>query len=114
VAGVFAVVAVYLAIMTTVATVRDRDSTLGIKIARLAFVWLVPVLGPLLALRVLREYAPSLVPTAAIPWPLRGAVTGHPLGANPSRDDIGFGEYTDSVGLDCDSGHAGSDSGTDG
>jgi hypothetical protein len=102
-----AAIAVYLAILASASVVRDVDLVIGRKLAQLILIWLIPFIGPMLILRVVYEHSPALVAISKVPWPFRGAVTGHPLGANANRDDIGSGEYGDVFGSRPDFGNAG-------
>lgn len=61
----------YCALLATYAVWRDFTLTGVQKSLRTVYVWLVPVVGPMLYLRSTAELAPNAVPSRRWLWPVR-------------------------------------------
>ena len=61
----------YCALLATYAVWRDFTLTGAQKVLRTVYVWLVPVVGPMLYLRSTAELATDAVPSRRWLWPVR-------------------------------------------
>lgn len=61
----------YCALLAMYAVWRDFTLTGAQKVLRTVYVWLVPVVGPMLYLRSTAELAPNAVPSHRWLWPVR-------------------------------------------
>lgn len=61
----------YCALLATYAIWRDFTLTGVQKVLRTVYVWIVPVVGPMLYLRSAAELAPHAVPSRRWLWPVR-------------------------------------------
>jgi hypothetical protein len=59
----------YADVLASVVILRDRELSRSTWILRLLFVWCVPFLGAVLALRVSSEESPHLLPSRRWLWP---------------------------------------------
>jgi len=83
-----ALIAFYLALAATICVVRDRTLPRLTAISRLLVSWLVPLLGPILTIRVATEESIQNLPRRWWLWPLRSLL----VDAAPAP---GFAEVTD-------------------
>lgn len=68
VAGIFVCgIAIYLALMASIALFRTGDLDASQRIGQLLIVWMFPVLGPLFILHLLAEHDIDAIPTKWIP-----------------------------------------------
>ncbi|MES9898308.1 MAG: hypothetical protein ABW148_04700 [Sedimenticola sp.] len=70
----------YLNIIATLVLHHCKIFSYGNKVLQFLFVWLLPVIGAVFALRMLADVDDKALPKKWIPWPFRKAVFSAPRG----------------------------------
>ena len=86
--GIITVVAlVWLNLLATLAVRHDNTLEPFQKTAQLFIVWLVPLFGASIVLRLVFDHSPDAIPLSWIPWPFKGLIASKSIKPNKIRDD---------------------------
>jgi hypothetical protein len=86
--SVIGLLAAYLGVVATLCVVSDRSLALKIAVLRILVSWLVPILGPILTIKVAVEESSQALRSRWWLWPLRSIMS-------EEAPESGFSEVTD-------------------
>jgi hypothetical protein len=79
---------IYLGIVATICVLRDQSLARASSVARILVSWFVPILGPILTIRIAAEESPHGLRSRWWLWPLRSVLSDE-------TPDPGYGQVTD-------------------
>lgn len=82
---VLIVFAIWLNILATMAIKYDNMLTPFQKKAQFIIVWLIPIIGSSIVLRIVFDHMPDAIPKFLIPWPFKKIIYGKPIPPNKNR-----------------------------
>ncbi|WP_125931908.1 hypothetical protein [Thiosocius teredinicola] len=85
--GVPVVLFLWLNVLSTFAASHDGTLDSFQRKAQITVVWLVPVLGAMLILYLVRQNEPEAIRRKWVPWPIRSLVFGKPRSPHNHRDE---------------------------
>jgi hypothetical protein len=81
VVSVLGLTILYLGVAATLSVVRDRSLALHAAFLRILVSWLVPIMGPILTIRIAAEDASLGLRSCWWLWPLRPLLSEGPMGS---------------------------------
>ncbi len=94
---VVVVMLVWINILATIAVRCDHTLEPFQKNVQLLLVWLIPIFGASIVLRLVFDHSPEAIPKAWIPWPLKNLIFGKQIKSNKNRDDNELDTYPGST-----------------
>ena len=79
------VIIVWLNILASMAIKYDSMLTPFQKRAQFIIVWLIPIIGSSIVLRIVFDHMPNAIPKNLIPWPFKKIIYGKPPPPNKNR-----------------------------
>ena len=95
--GCLTLVALWLAILATIAVRYDTTLNSFQRKAQTIFIWLIPFLGAAFVLHLVWQHYPDAIPKNWIPWPFRKMIYGKNAPPNKNRNDYDCTDTTGSV-----------------
>ncbi len=91
--SVVAVLVLWMNIVASIAVRYDQTLEPFQRVAQLVFIWVVPIIGASIALKLIIDHSPEVIPRSWIPWPFKKMLFGKRVKPNKNRSEYGVDTY---------------------